>query len=325
MFAALFTALLLLLWLRILPIRRFEAVTNPLLSVPLNQADRVVNLIRPVFGTRATQPFVAFVLLILLLALRGALYSATHASWFLTIGPALFTPNTDSPRECILFSFLSFGWLLERIWLLVFVFGSLRRKHYNSLEDGFARALASPVSDAPRWLQFLIITLFSVVLSHATISAGFACNPGSLFPALADSATGPWAELLRMSNEILPDFQTTTPRALALMLAGTFAEVFSVSVEVVVALIIASFIGLFLRLSYWIALSNASLAYFVGTFFRNTLRIGGISFAPLVYLLLAAVLSFVLYNGFTFIALSATGAFTPETLEAVRELLESAS
>ena len=323
--SSLFNALLLLLWLRIVPVSRQEAVGNPLVSVPLNQADHLADLIRPVFGSRATRPFSALVLLVLLLALRGAAVAAAGIPWTLAIGPAVFLPNPGAPAECILFSFLSFAWMVERLWILVLFFGWLRRRRNPSMEDGLAQSLARPVSEAPRWMQLLLAALLAVVLSHATIAAGFACSPVALLSSLPEGLPPAWQEVFRLGTKILPDFRATTPLALALMLVGVFAEVFSTSVDAVVAFILAAIVGMFMRWTYWLALGNAGLSYIVGSFFQSTMKWGGMSFAPLLYLLVAGILYFVVYNVGTGLVLAFSGVFTPEVLEAVKKAMEAAA
>lgn len=321
--SSLFTALLLMIWMRIIPIRTIELIANPLLAVPCNQADRMLGLVRPAFGRRATRPFVAAVLLILLLTLRGAAHSAMDMPWTLTVGPAIFIPNLSSPLECILFSFLSFGWLIERMWVVVLLFGWLRRYRPVPLEEGFANAISSPISSAPRWQQLIIVILFCIVLSHATISAGFGCSVDALLSHLPATTSETTRELYRISMEMFPSYQTTTPMGLALMLVGTFSGAFSAALDACVAFIIASIIGLIFRWTYWNALGNAGMSYFVGTFFRRPVRLGNMNFAPLVYLVLSGLISFALYVVGTTLVLFIGGAFTPEVQESFRQVLEA--
>lgn len=327
MAATLFNALLLLFWLRFVPVSREEAIGNPLVSAPLNQADRLVDLIRPAFGSRASRPFTAFVLLALLVILRGAVVSAVQSPWMLSVGTATFAclPGVHTPMDYIRFSLLQFGWMIERLWMLVLLFGWIRRRRKPGMEDGLAQSLGLPVSAAPRWLQLLLVALTALVLSHATIRSGFSCPVSVLADQLSGDISAPFVEVLRFSARVFPDFRTTTPLALGLMMVGAFTEVFSVSVDVVVALVIASIIGIVMRWTYWLALGNAGLSYIVGAFFRGTMKWGGMSFAPLVYILIAGILYFVTFNVGTGLVLAVSGVFTPEVLDAFRKALESAA
>lgn len=319
---SLFTALLLLFWLRIVPVSRDEAVENPLVSVPLNQADRIVDLIRPAFGRRTGRPFVAFLLLALLLTLRGALAFAVQRRWTFSIGPAIFQPVAESPRECILFSFLLFAWTIERLWLLLLVFGWIRRHRPPTLEDGFARSLGMPVSAAPRWFQLVLVLLLTLVVAHATIAAGMAIKTDTMASMAKDGGADSMAAFLRLSARILPDFTVPTPRALALLVVGAFADVFSVAADVTVALVFACLIGLFFRLPYWLAVGNAGLSYLVGSVFRGTMSWGGMSFAPLVFLLLCELLYLVASTMGTSFVLTVSGAFSPDVIQDFRKLME---
>lgn len=319
----LFNAFLLMLWLRIVPVARDEAIGNPLVSVPLNQADRLADLVRPAFGNQATRPFGALVLLVVALVLRAAVAYAGGTPGVISIGPALFAPppGTATVRDCLVMSALSFGWTIERLWMLVLFFGWLRRKRQPQMEDGLAQSLARPVSAAPRWMQLAMVVLLVVALSHATIATGFSRPLSEMADALPQGMSETWSKALRVSASVFPDFRRTTPLALALLLVGAFAEVFSVSSDVVVALVLASLIGLFLRLTYWLALGNAGLSYIVGSFFRGPMRWAGLSFAPLLYLLLAGGLYFVVLNVGVGLSLTLSGAITPEVLDAIQKAM----
>ncbi len=320
----LFNAFLLLLWLRIVPVSREEAVGNPLVSVPLNQADRLADLVRPAFGAHASRPFGAAVILAVALVLRAAVAYATGSPGFISVGSIGFSPPaaTATPLDCLVFSVLSFAWTIERLWMLVLFFGWMRRNRQPDMEDGLAQSLARPVSDAPRWLQLLLVTLLSIVLSHATIRTGYSHPFSEMVASMPEGVSASTAKAFQIFAGIFPDFRSPTPQALALMLAGSFAEVFAVSADVVMALIMAAFIGLIFRLTYWLALGNAGLSYIVGAFFRTPMRAAGMSFAPLLYLLLAGVLYFVSLNILIVLALGITGSFTPELLDSVRQILE---
>ncbi len=320
---SLYTAFLLLLWLRIVPVPREEAIGNPLVSVPLNQADRLCDLIRPAFGRRATRPFAAFVLLVLAVALRGAAASVAQTPWILQVGPAVFVPNVQSPRECVLFSALVFGWTIQRLWMFTLFFGWLRRRRKQDMNDGLALSLSLPVSAAPRWMHLLFVLLLGVVLGHATIHAGVSVSLTSMAEMIPEGSSFP-RQVFDVVASVFPDFRATTPLALALMAAGTFSEVFSVSADVVVAMIGAAVIGLIFRMPFWVAFGNAGLEYVVGSFFRNPMKWGGMSFAPLVYLILAGLLYFVVSNILTALVLAFSGAITPEVLAALRQAMEVA-
>ena len=319
---SLFTALLLLFWLRLVPVPREEAVENPLVSVPLNQADRLADLIRPAFGRRATRPFAAFLLLALLLVLRGALASAVNSHWTFSVGPAVFQPAAGSPRECILFSFLLFAWTIERLWLLLLVVGWIRRRRQPSLEDGLARSLGMPVSAAPRWFQLILVALLTIVVSHATIVSGMSISPDTMAALARDHGAGSMATILQLSAKVIPDFATPTPKALALLVAGAFADVFSVAADATIAFVFACIIGLIFRLPYWIALGNAGLSYLVGSVFRSTMSWGGMSFAPLLFLMICGILYLAASNAGMFLVLTASGSFSPEVIDDFRRILE---
>lgn len=319
---SLFNAFLLLLWLRIVPVSRDEAIGNPLVSVPLNQADRLADLIRPAFGDHATRPFGALVLLAVALVLRAAVAYAGGTPGVISIGPALFAPppGTATAADCLVLSLLSFAWMVERLWLLVLFFGWLRRKRQPQMEDGLAQSLARPISAAPRWMQLMMVLLLTVVLSHATIATGFS-RPLSEMASQMQGLPEPWSKALRVSASVFPDFRRTTPLALAILLVGAIADVFAVSAEVVVALVFAALIGLFLRLTYWLAVGNAGLSFIVGSFFRSPMRLAGMSFAPLLYLLLAEALYLVVLHVGVGLSLAVSGSITPEVMDAFQKAL----
>lgn len=322
MLAALYNALLLALWMRIIPVRPEQSVGNPLVATPLNRVDRTVDLIRPAFGPRATRPFAALVLLVFALTLRGLAAQAAGGGLAIQEGPAVFLPNRDSAASCIAMSALSFGWLVQRLWLLTLAVGFLRRHRDPTPPDGLAEALGEPVSRAPRWARLALAALLATALSVATIHVAQPRTPAAALTVAAAQAEGQSAETLRFAAQaarsFLPDFRTASGTAVALMVAGSFADVFSVAGDLVFAAIVLQLAGILLRMPYAFALGTSGLEYVVGSVFRRPLRAMGMSFTPLLFLIVAALAYAIAMNLVTALVIGLSGTVSAET---VRDLL----
>ena len=318
MMAAAFTALLLVLWLRVVPVSADEAVGNPMVSYPLNRTDRFADLLRPAFGPRATRAFAAFVLLAFLVAARGLAAQAAGGGLALHIGPAVFVPNVQSSAACVLFSALSFAWMLQRLWLVTAVFRLFRRRRERTQADGLAESLAEPVSRLPLLARFLAAALLAVVLSDATIRVGISKPLSAAVAALEaqSGGLGVSARALQLASSVFPDFRSSTTAALALMTVGSLADVVSVATDLVFAAVVLQLLAALLRWPYGVALGAAGLEYIVGAFFPKPMRLAGANMSPLVFLVLAGLVYAVVFNIVIGATLVATGSITSETVRA---------
>lgn len=324
MMASAFNALLLMLWLRIVPVPADEAVGNPLVSLPLNQADRLADLIRPAFGRRATRAFAAFLLLVFLVVARGLAAQAAGGGLSLQAGPAVFVPNLQSSASCILFSALSFAWMIQRLWLVTVVFRLFRRRRQPTQADGLAESLSEPFSRVPGFVRFLAAALLALVLSDATIRIGVSKTLAETLAAIQEQSIdlGVSARVLQLATSVFPDFRSSTPVALALMTVGSLTDVITIATDLVFAAIVVQLIAMLIRWPYGLALGASMLEYIVGAFFPRPMRFAGMNFSPLVFLVLAGLAYAVVSN----VALGATlvlsGSITPETVRAMQELLK---
>ena len=323
MMAAAFNALLLMLWLRIVPVPADEAVGNPLVSLPLNQADRLADLIRPAFGRRATRSFAAFLLLVFFVVARGLAAQAAGGGLSLQAGPAVFVPNLQSSAACILFSALSFAWMIQRLWLVTVVFRLFRRRRQPTQADGLAESLAEPFSRMSGFLRFLAAALLALVLSDATIRIGVSKTLAETLAVLQEQSIdlGVSARVLQLAASVFPDFRTATPVALALMTVGSLTDVISIATDLVFAAIVVQLIAMLIRWPYGLALGASALEYIVGAFFPQPMRLVGMNFSPLVFLVLAGLVYAIVSNVAIGATLVLTGSITSETVRAMQELL----
>ena len=315
MMAAVFNAFLLMLWLRIVPVAADESVGNPMVAYPLTRADRLAELIRPAFGPSATRGFGALLLLLFALVLRGFAVQAAGGGLMLQAGPAGFVPNLQSGAACVLFSVLSFAWMVQRMWLVTAVLRLFRRRRPFTQADGLAESLAAPVSRLlPVW-RLALAALFALVLSAATIRIGVSRSLADAVATLQAQSMdlGGSARILQVASSVFPDFRSPTATALLLMTVGSLADVITVASDIVVALL--------LRWPYGVALGAAGLEYVVGAFFPRPMRLAGMNMSPLVFLILAGIVYAVVFNLAIGATLLLTGSITPETLRAMQEAM----
>ena len=325
MMAAVFNALLLMLWLRIVPVAPDESVGNPMVSYPLTRADRLAELIRPAFGPHATRGFVALLLLVFALVLRGFAVQAAGGGLTLQAGPAVFVPNLQSGAACVLFSALSFAWMVQRMWLVTAVLRLFRRRRPFTQGDGLAESLSAPVSRLSAAWRIELAALFALVLSAATIHVGVSRSMADAVAALQGQSMdlGGSARILQVASSVFPDFRSPTATALLLMTVGSLADVITVASDLVVAAVVVQIVALLLRWPYGVALGAAGLEYVVGAFFPRPMRLAGMNMSPLVFLILAGIVYAVVFNLAIAATLVLTGSITPETLRAMQEAIAS--
>ena len=324
MMAAVFNALLLMLWLRIVPVPADEAVGNPLVAMPLNRADRFADLLRPAFGPRATRAFAAFVILAFLVTARGFAVQAAGGGMSLQAGPAVFIPNRQSGAACVLFSALSFAWMIQRLWLVTATFRLFRRRREFTQSDGLAESLAEPLSRLSPAVRLLSAALLAAVLSAATIRIGVSLPVAESLARLQEQAqpTAFPQKALEVAAAVFPDFRSATPAAIALMTVGSLADVVSTASTLVFAGLVVQIVGMVLRWPYGVALGASGLEYVVGTFFPRPMRLAGMNFSPLVFLVVAGVVYMVVYNVAVGATLVLTGRITAATVHAMMEAVQ---
>jgi len=267
MFLMLLNIVFLALWLRLLPQRDEKAFFNPYVAGGLSLTDRLVRFLQPALG--AIPPYaLSAVLLAFLILFRGVAVSASGATWTETVGIWSFTANTRSAAGSVQFSFLSFGLLLHRVWMLEWVVGLLRGGKRSTRASMALSALAMPVAALPSLVRGVVLLALGAGLGMSLAQAG------TVAPL--------------MGIEALP---SSEPAALAAGLAlGSLLDVLSVASQLAMMFIVLAFIGLMLRSGPATTIGNEGVDLLVGSVLPRPMQAGGISLAPVVFFILAGVL-----------------------------------
>lgn len=266
-------ALLLVLWLRLLPQRDEKAFFNPYIAGGLNLADRLVRFLQPVLGV--LPPYaVAAAVLVFLLAFRGVAAAGAGLDWFEPIGLWRFAAPLRSPSRCLLFSLVGFLWLLHRLWTLDWVLTLLRRRRRETRASAALAALAMPVSALPPLVRGFFLLLLGAGIGAALAWIGLPAAP------LSETA----GALLR------PPVPTDSLPVLLVFSLGAIADVLGVASQLVLLFILLSFLGALLRSQPALTIGNEGIDLLVGSVFSSPLQVGGFSLAPILFFLGAGFL-----------------------------------
>lgn len=264
--------LFLVLWLRLLPQRDEKTFFNPYVAGGLGVTERIVRFLQPVFG-RVSPYATSTVILLFLLAFRGIVASGANLPWVETLGLWRFAVNPRSPADSLLFSFVSFGWLLHRLWTLDWALDLLRGKRRESRASAALSALSMPVSALPKVSRGAFLLLFGTGLGMAMSHVGLPLLP------VPGSEIQPFP---------VPAVSLSGPVLLALAL-GTMVDVLGVASHLVMVFIVLSFVGTLLRSMPAMTIGNEGVDLVVGAFIPRPIQIGGLSFAPVVFFIVAGL------------------------------------
>ena len=265
--------LLLILWLRLLPQRDEKTFFNPYVAGGVSFADRILRFLQPVLG--ALPPYAAATLvLVFLIAFRGIVAAGVGLDWVETMGLWRISINNRSPGASLWFSFLSFGWLLHRLWTLEWVLTLLRPKTRDSRASAALSAFAMPVSAVPVVSRGIFLLLFGAVLGASLARVGFpnipiieAADPSLVLPAVPE-----------------------TGKALLVMSVGAMTDVLAMASQFVMIFIILSFFGTIMGSQPTATIGTEGIDLIVGSVVPRPITVGGMSFAPIVFFIVAGLL-----------------------------------
>lgn len=263
--------LLLILWLRLLPLRDEKTFFNPYVASSLHISERISQFLRPVTGALPSN-LVSILLLLFLIVFRGVVASSTGLPWVETIGLWRFTVPARSASMSVCFSFISFFWLLHRLWTLHWIISILRGGRRETRAYSALAAFAMPFSLFSRVLQGVSLILFGALLAPAM-------QWGALPAIPVDTAGVLQLPLPASSNPVILVFAL-----------GAIVDVLSVASHLVIILILITFLGALMRSMPAGTIGNEGLDLLVGSVFSKPLTIGGISLAPIIFFLLAGFL-----------------------------------
>lgn len=268
MLMLLFNLVLLALWLRLLPQRDDKAFFNPYVAGGLSLTDRMVRFLQPVLG--ALPPYLLSVVVLLFLILfRGVAVSGSGSPWTETIGLWTMAANTRAPTDCIAFSFIAFGLLLHRLWVLEWLLSLLRPDRKPGRASVALTALAMPVSAIPSIPRAVFLLVLGAGLGAALLRVGVAVVPIEGAAAALPAATAPVMGVLALASIV---------------------DVLNVASQLVMVFIILSFVGAILRSPPAMTIGNEGVDLLVGAVFPRPMNAGGLSFAPVAFFIVAGLI-----------------------------------
>ena len=259
-------ALLLVLWLRLLPQRDEQVFFNPYVAGGLSLTDRIVQFLNPVFGALPAYA-VSFLLLLFVLLFRGVALTSLNVPWRETIGIWQFSRYQPVP-DGIKFSFVAFALLLHRVWVIDWVLEMLQRGRKNTRPGVTLSALAMPVAAIPAAARGFVL-----------LAAG--AGIGLLFKKVAMISPVEGIKSLSDAQGI--------PLLIGFAL-GSFLDILDVASQLMMIFIILTFVGVILRSQQVATFGNDGIDLLIGNLFPRPVEKGGISFAPLIFFIVASIL-----------------------------------
>ncbi|MBN1557796.1 MAG: YggT family protein [Lentisphaerae bacterium] len=282
----LFNVLVLIFWFRLWQRGGRAVVFNPYLAPLGRAADAAVRFLQPVFVMLRPRAIAALAV-VFLLVLRGLAAPASGNAWILRFGFSFTRPGSPAWSSAVVFSFLSFGIFLYKLWGLSLLYAARGSRDAVGYPRETLHELARPFSaQRPEWRPFCFLAS-GLLLAGLLHAAG---RPVST-PFLAAGAAAPAAPLLVIRWII---------SALAawvdlLLLIRTF----------LIVLIIGSWIAMFATSPGIAGFCRDWTELILGPFRRFPVRIGMLDLTPLVFLLAIQLLVYPLLMGLLLFAYTA--------------------
>ena len=260
-----------LFWFRIWTEDDRDLCFNPYLAPLGRVTDGMLEFLRPVFLGLRTR-WIAALAFAFLVVLRG-LAIPRAGTWLLQFGFETGMPVTRDLLSCVLFSALSFGVFLFRLWGLSLIFARTRgtdREHTVATVHHLSR----PFTDARAEIRPAVLLLYGMLLAAAV-------------HWLSDGVSA-----LRIGGAVV------TPRATGTLLAMRFVisalagwvQVLPLIQMFLIVLIIGSWVSMFSAAQNLIYFCREWMDLLMGPLRRYPIRIGMFDLTPIV---LMFVLSFI--------------------------------
>ena len=271
----LFNLLLLVFWFRIWTDDNRDVLFNPYLA-PLGRfSDSAIQFLRPVFFGLSPR-LIAAVSLSFLIILR-ATTAPNGAGWILRLGFEVRQSRNPAILASLVFSALSFGVFLFKLWGLSLIFVPTRMGCPSAHTEATLYHLAKPFTHVRR--EFRPVVLLVCGLAIAYLLNAF----GTLPPATlvqTDFGLPGWILQTTEGQSVF----VVTGRILISAFAGG-VEILDVLLQMVFLLIIGSWISLFTGASGLAFFCRECLDMLMGPLRRHPIRVGMMDLRPLIFIL----------------------------------------
>ena len=289
----LFNILLLLFWFRIWSAEERNVFFNPYLAPLGRVSESAVNFLRPVFfGMRVRQ--IAAVALVFLIFFRSIIFhgvAGSHdASWVLRLG---FERQIDTGSfiSCLIFSFLSFGVFLFKLWGISLVFVRTASSASFDHTTGTLYYLSRPFPNVRPKLRPVLLLAFGMLLAFLLDLAGV---PKLVPQTIALPVMINWTDSPFLVNLL----------KLAISALAGWVDLLLVIQTFLILLIIGSWISMFMASRGIMFFCREWMDMILGPLRRHPIRIGMFDLTPLIFILAIQFFIYPLLKGILFASYS---------------------
>jgi len=231
-------------------------------------SDAIIEFLRPVFFGLNTR-VIAIISLLFLLILRGFISAGTP--WIITMGISRIAESGLS--TAVIFSFLSFGILLFRLWGLFFLYNTAFRMNSSDQKAHLLYFISRPFSGLKPFLQPAILIILGIIL------VGTLDWNGQTIPVTASDQAKIW----------IPEgisWNTNTMIIISQLILITFIgfiQNLAIIASLLIMLIIASWFSLLLGSGLLARSCNEWINFIMMPIGTRRLVLGVIDFTPIVF------------------------------------------
>jgi len=275
----LFNLLLLVFWFRIWSPSDRDVHFNPYLSPVGQLGAKSIEFLRPVFFGFPSR-WIAAAALVFLVALRGIAAPTASNAWVLRFGFEVQQCGSGV-GACILFSALSFGVFLFKLWGFSLVYA---RQNPSTLGNtgGAIHHLSRPFTTSRVEYRPIILIGFGLVLAFALNMAGAPASAGMPFALRSSAGDGTLPSLLLHYG---------------ISSLAAWVDVLLIIRILLILLIIGSWISMFASSHGIMMFCRDWMDMLLGPMRRFPIRIGMFDLTPLVFLLAIQMLIYPILMG----------------------------
>jgi len=260
-------------WLRLLPQRNEKAFFNPYVLATLSFTDRVVRFFHAALSF-VPGILISLIIVAFLIVLRGVLMARFDFPWQETNGMWIVTGKWTSPGAGVLFSLVSFGLLVYRLWVLELLLGLFIRPRQRNRTHQALSCLTMPVSMLPRLSRFAILFCIGAGLALALQHIGEARFEWEVKVAILRDAEPPPVFA----------FPALTPQLFCILGAGSMVDVLGMMRDMLLLFILFTFIGRFNQSPLLSSLGHEGIDMLSRVIFPKPLRWGWMDWRPILLL-----------------------------------------
>ena len=271
MWDSLFNFLLLLFWFRIWTRRERDLVFNRYLAPIDLAADAIMRFLNPMFFG-LSERFTASVALLFVIVFRAMVVPA-RGEWVLSLGMAR-AADTTSLVPCMIFSLLSFGAFLFKLWGLAFIFVRRERHAVSDQAAVVLHYISRPFTNIRVRVRPFVLLAFGMLLAAALDAAGARPVPAPAAPAFQAA--------LQWQQEPVAVLGVK----LAIIALAGWVELLSLLQSILLMLIVGSWISAFASAYGFAMFCREWIDLLLGPLRNHPIRVGPVDLTPIIFFFL---------------------------------------